>query len=68
MMCIGIPAKVVSVGKGSIVVEMPSGRKKADSKLVGRLEVGDFVYVQSGFAVKKLRKEEALETLKLLKG
>ena len=67
-MCIGIPAKVTSVCGKSIVVEMPEGAKKTVAALSGKLKVGDFVYVQGGFAVQKLARKDALETLQLLKG
>lgn len=68
-MCIGIPAKVLQVAGGKAKVEMPDGRRQtADIRLFPKLKAGYFVYVQNRFVVQKLRKKEALETLKLLKG
>ena len=66
-MCIGVPAKIVSLSDGKATVEIRGKKKEANISLLGNLSRGDYVYIQNGFAVKKLGKKEALEALSLLK-
>lgn len=71
-MCVSIPARVVSVGGGSAgtrpaSVSFPDGSvKEVDLFLVEEAQVGDYVIVHSGYAVRKIDEENAAETLGLI--
>ena len=63
-MCLAIPAEVIEIGEGSrATVDFLGVRRSAEISLVPDVEVGDYVLLHAGFAIEKLDKEEALETL-----
>ena len=66
-MCIAVPAEVVELKDGNIaVVDYGSLRQEVRVDLVD-VAVGEYVLVHVGFAIQKLNKEEALETLEIFK-
>lgn len=65
MMCLTIPAKVVSAEKDKAVVDFVGKKQKVDTQLV-KVKVGDYVMVSNGFAIKKVNKKEAEEILNIL--
>lgn len=66
MMCISIPAKVISVKKDKAMVDFVGKKQKIDTQLV-KVKVGDYVIVSNGFVIKKVNKKEAKEILKVFK-
>ncbi len=75
-MCLAVPMKVVKMkGEGFdlfnppvATVEAKGTFQKVRLDIVDRLpEVGDYLLVHAGFAIKCLKKNEAMESLKLLK-
>ena len=65
-MCLGIPGKVISKREGDLAeVDFGGVRREVSLMLCPEAEVGDYVLVHVGFAIQRLEKEEALETLKL---
>jgi len=64
-MCIAIPGRVVEVTKGKAVIDYGEERKEAHSLI--KVKVGDYVIVQMGRVVQKVKKEDALKSIKAWK-
>jgi hydrogenase expression/formation protein HypC len=68
-MCVGVPMEVVSRDGDNIIAEIDGVRREASLMILGdEVQVGDYVIVHAGFAISLLDKEEALETLELMRG
>lgn len=66
-MCIAIPAEVIELKDGNVaVVDYGSLQQEVRVDLVD-VSIGEYVLVHVGFAIQKLSKEEALETLEIFK-
>ena len=65
-MCLAVPAEVIEVAGDDAVVSLGGIRKRVSLMLVDDIAVGDFVIVHVGFALTKLDRDEAQETLVLL--
>lgn len=66
-MCLSIPAEIISIEKNDLALVSVGGtRYRASLKLVDNVEVGDFVLIHSGYAIGKIDKERAEETLSLM--
>jgi hydrogenase expression/formation protein HypC len=65
--CLSIPAKVVSVSGDMAEVSVGGALFSAGLQMVENVGVGDYVLLHAGFAIEKLREDDALETLRLLK-
>lgn len=68
-MCLAIPGKIKSINKKThhAKVSFNGVEKDANCELV-KIKKGDYVIVHAGFAIQKLDRNEAKETLKLFKG
>jgi hydrogenase expression/formation protein HypC len=65
-MCLAAPARVVSVSEKTAVVDYDGVRTTARlDTLSDPVEVGDYVLVHTGFAIRRLTAEDAEETLRL---
>lgn len=66
-MCLGIPGLVVEVNqeKDSAVIEVFGVRRKISTFLVGKVSLGDYLIVHTGYAIEKLDVEEAKIRLEL---
>ncbi|KUJ96525.1 MAG: hydrogenase expression/formation protein HypC [Desulfonauticus sp.] len=65
-MCLAVPMEVKSIVGDEAEVEVGGVKNKVRLDIIDeRPEVGDFVIVHAGFAIRRLDREEALETLKL---
>ncbi|ACL74845.1 HypC/HybG/HupF family hydrogenase formation chaperone [Ruminiclostridium cellulolyticum] len=62
-MCLGLPAKVVSIDGNSSNVEMMGVTNKVSIDLLESVKVGDYVLVHAGCAIQVLDEEEALKTI-----
>lgn len=62
-MCLSVPAKILSVDGEYAEVSVGGATTKANIRLVGDVNHGDYVLVHSGFAIQKISEEEAKETL-----
>lgn len=58
-MCLGIPAKVVSVGELTAIVDFGGVRKEVNAILVPDLKEGDYVIVHAGSIISKISEVEA---------
>jgi len=65
-MCLAIPMKVEEIiGNDIAVVSLGSIKKKVNISLVENVKKDDYLIIHAGFAIQKLDKKEAEETLKL---
>ena len=62
-MCVGIPMQVVEIQYPSGVAEAKGVKRNIGLQLLpeGDVSIGDYVIVHVGFAIEKLKKEEADE-------
>ncbi len=66
-MCLAIPAEVLKVDGTKGVVDYGGLEQEVSLDLVEDVHPGDYVLVHVGFAIEKLSKEAALETLAIFK-
>jgi hydrogenase expression/formation protein HypC len=68
-MCLSIPSKIEHIDKDNIAtVDTMGVKRKVSLDLIDEpVEVGDFVLIHVGFAMNKIDKERALDSLELYK-
>jgi hydrogenase expression/formation protein HypC len=66
-MCLAVPMRVVEVSGARGVVELGGVRKAVSLDLLEDVAAGDYVIVHAGFAIEKLKPDEAQKTLDLFK-
>ncbi|MEK6691423.1 MAG: HypC/HybG/HupF family hydrogenase formation chaperone [Nitrospirota bacterium] len=65
-MCVAIPCKVVTINGTKAVVDAGGARREINIMLIENLSVGDYVLVHAGFAISKVERETAEDTLAIL--
>lgn len=65
-MCYAIPAKVTEIRGEEAQVDYGGVAKKVNISLLRGLRVGDYVLVHAGFAIERLDRKSAEESLKLI--
>ncbi|PLX14230.1 MAG: HypC/HybG/HupF family hydrogenase formation chaperone [Marinilabiliales bacterium] len=63
-MCLSVPAQISKIEGENAEVTVGGAKTTANIRMVGDVEVGDYILVHAGFAIQKISEEEALETLK----
>lgn len=66
-MCLSIPAEIKSIDGDMAKVSIGGTIVNACLQLIENPKVGEFILLHSGFAIERLSKKEAEETLKLFK-
>jgi len=66
-MCLSLPARVISVEGDMARVSVGGAVFSAGLQMVEDVSVGDYILLHAGFAIEKMKEEEAMETLRLLK-
>lgn len=64
-MCLGLPAKVVSIDGNNSIVETMGVTNQISIELLDNVKVGDYVLVHAGCAIQVLDQEDALKTIEL---
>lgn len=64
-MCLSIPHKIIKINKTKATVQCGKKSHTLDVRLVPEVKVGDYVLNENQFAIYKVPKKEAVETLKL---
>ena len=67
-MCLAIPMKLISIDGDEGLVESGGLKRKANLSFLKDAKVGDYILIHAGFAIEKLKKEEARKTLRAIKG
>ena len=65
-MCLGIPMKVIKIDGDEGMVESGGLRKKANLSLIKNVKPGEYILMHAGFAIEKVKEDEARKTLKAL--
>jgi hydrogenase expression/formation protein HypC len=65
LMCLAVPAKVAEINGNEAVLDYGGVKRKANISMLSEVMVGDYVLVHVGYAISKMDKDEASETLKL---
>lgn len=66
-MCVAVPAEVLEIEGSMATIDYGGVKRKANIDFLEDVKVGDYVVVHVGFAIQKLDREDAQETLKLWK-
>ncbi len=69
-MCLAVPSRIISIEPEvhSAIVDVLGARRTINTLLMeDELKIGDFVLVHAGFAIQKLEKEYAEDTIKLFR-
>ena len=66
-MCLAVPMKLVQINGDTAAAEIGGVRREVNVQLLEGAGVGDYVIVHAGFAIQKLDREDAEETLKLFR-
>ena len=66
-MCLAVPGKVIEKVGNRAKVDFGDGTTREVNTMLVEVNVGDYVLVHAGFAIEKVNKEAAEETLKLLR-
>ena len=65
-MCLAVPAKVKQIRKNSAVVDFGGVGREVSLGILSGVKKDDYVLVHAGFAIGKVSRLEAEDTLKLL--
>ena len=65
-MCLAVPAKIKSIEKNIATVDFGGVTKKVSLGIIEDAAKGDYVLVHAGFAIGKVEKKEAEDTLKII--
>ncbi len=67
-MCLAIPALVIEKSGNWARADVGGVIREISLEIIDQpVDVGDYVLLHAGFAIHKLEKEDALETLKLMR-
>jgi hydrogenase expression/formation protein HypC len=67
-MCLGILGKIVSITtNGLAAVDFDGIKREVSLMLCPEAQIGDYVLVHVGFAIRRLEPEDAQETLRLFR-
>ena len=64
-MCLAIPAEILEINGDEATADFGGVRRKIITTLIEDIKVGDYVIVHTGYAISKLSKKEAVESLQL---
>jgi len=62
-MCVGLPAKVMSVKDGMAVVDATGARREVSAELLDELMPGEYVMVHAGVAIARIGGNEETDGL-----
>ena len=65
-MCVGLPARVLTMKDGMAVVDASGAKREISAQLLEELEPGDYVMVHAGMAIAKIASDDEEETEDLL--
>lgn len=65
-MCLGIPGRIINITGATAVIDVAGARKTVSVALLDGAAVGEYVIVHAGYAIEKIDKSKAEETLRLI--
>jgi hydrogenase expression/formation protein HypC len=67
-MCVGVPSKIVKIEDSMAIIEVLGAQREVSLLLLDEdVQLGDYVIVHAGFAIRKIQEEDAHENLRLMK-
>ena len=66
-MCLAVPAKIKSIERQEALVDFGGIQKRISLGILNGVKKGNYVLIHAGFAIGKMEKSEAEDTLKALK-
>ncbi|MCX7950770.1 MAG: HypC/HybG/HupF family hydrogenase formation chaperone [Clostridiales bacterium] len=66
-MCLAVPLKIINIDGNSAQAELDGIVRQIRIDFVKDIKVGDYVIVHAGFAIEKLKEEDAIENLRLIR-
>ncbi|SKA71689.1 hydrogenase expression/formation protein HypC [Paucidesulfovibrio gracilis DSM 16080] len=69
-MCLAVPAEVIEINNGVATCRVGEGSSTVNASLLvldEDVELGDYVIIHAGFAIRKLDPQEAQESLQILR-
>ncbi len=66
-MCLAVPAKVKDIKEDTAIVDFGGVSREISLGILSGVKTNDYVLVHAGFAIGKVEKSEAEDTLKLLR-
>lgn len=66
-MCLAIPSMIVKIEDEMATIDVDGVKRKASLLLVEDAQVGNYVIVHAGFAIRKIDEEVAQESLRYLR-
>jgi len=67
-MCVGVPSKIIKIEDSMAIIEVLGAQREVSLLLLDEpAEIGDYVIVHAGFAIKKIQEDDAHENLELMK-
>lgn len=65
-MCVGLPAKVVSIKDGMALVDASGAKREVSAELLDELDPGDYVMVHAGIAIAKITDDDVSEAASVM--
>ncbi|MFH1245556.1 MAG: HypC/HybG/HupF family hydrogenase formation chaperone [Candidatus Omnitrophota bacterium] len=65
-MCLAVPAKIKQINKDRAIVDFGGVQREVSLGIITGVRINDYVLVHAGFAIGKVKKEQAEDTLKIL--
>lgn len=65
-MCLAVPAKITEIDGEDAVVEIGGVSRKANVAFIANPEVGDYVLLHAGFAIRKWAEEDVEEQRRII--
>lgn len=62
-MCLAIPLELVEIDGNDAVAQADGIRRRIRVDFIPQPQIGDYVIVHAGFAIERMKKEQALENL-----
>jgi len=63
IMCLAVPMKIIEIRGDMALVESAGLRREVGIMLLAKARINDWVLIHAGFAISKLTKKQARETL-----
>jgi hydrogenase expression/formation protein HypC len=66
-LCLAVPAKIIRIKGKKALADFGGIQREISLSLLDSIKLGDYVIVHTGFAIQKLDKKDAEETLQMWK-
>ena len=66
-MCLAVPMRVVEIKGNTALVEQGGVSKEVRIDFLDGVKPGDYILIHAGFAIERIRPDQAEETLRLIR-